>query len=91
MRILIITILILSLPVISGCRGGGHIRLTEENGMVTGLSDSSFIFNGKNLEGWEITNFGPQGPVYVSGDEIILGMGDGCTGISRCGELCPAS
>jgi hypothetical protein len=44
--------------------------------------DNSYLFNGHSLEGWEITNFGPQGPVYVSGDEIILGMGDGCTGIN---------
>ena len=34
------------------------------------------------LEGWEITNFGPQGPVYVSGGNVILGMGEGCTGIT---------
>jgi hypothetical protein len=40
------------------------------------------LFNGIDLEGWEITNFGPQGPVYVSGGRIILEMGDGCTGIT---------
>ena len=45
-------------------------------------NDSNSIFDGKTLEGWEITNFGPQGPVYVSGGQIILGMGDGCTGIT---------
>lgn len=45
-------------------------------------SDSTLIFDGKSLLGWEITNFGPQGPVYVSGGDIILGMGDGCTGIT---------
>lgn len=44
--------------------------------------DTSMLFDGKSLDGWEITNFGPQGPVYVSGNEIILGMGDGCTGIT---------
>jgi 3-keto-disaccharide hydrolase len=44
--------------------------------------DSTSLFDGKTLEGWEITNFGPQGPVYVSGNAIILGMGDGCTGIT---------
>ena len=46
------------------------------------MPDSSYLFNGKNLKGWEITNFGPQGPVYVSGGSIILGMGDGATGIT---------
>lgn len=46
------------------------------------IRDSTLLFDGKSLDGWEITNFGPQGPVYVSGNEIILGMGDGCTGIT---------
>ncbi len=49
--------------------------------------DSSYLFNGNNLDGWEITNFGPQGPVYVSGNEIILGMGEGCTGITWKGKF----
>ena len=44
--------------------------------------DSTFLFDGKTLKGWEITNFGPQGPVYVSGGNIFLGIGDGCTGIT---------
>ena len=45
-------------------------------------TDSSSLFDGHTLDGWKITNFGPQGPVYISGGEIILGMGDGCTGIT---------
>lgn len=45
------------------------------------------LFNGKSLMGWEITNFGPQGPVFVLGNEIILGMGDGCTGITWTGDF----
>jgi hypothetical protein len=44
--------------------------------------DSTYIFNGRTLEGWEITNFGPQGPVEVSARSVVLGMGDGCTGIT---------
>jgi len=64
-----------------GCRSGqkdqktGQIELSE-------IKDSTYLFDGKSLEGWDITNFGPQGPVYVSGGNIILGMGDGCTGIT---------
>ena len=49
--------------------------------------DSSYLFNGKDLNGWEITDFGPQGPVYVSGDQIVLGMGEGCTGITWKGRF----
>lgn len=40
------------------------------------------LFDGESLEGWEITNFGPQGPVYVSGGAISLEMGDPMTGIT---------
>jgi hypothetical protein len=74
-------VVFLALLVLLNCRGGtkeqktGQIETSEPK-------DSTFLFDGKSLEGWEITNFGPQGPVYVSGDEIILGMGDGCTGIT---------
>ena len=61
---------------------GGQKEHSESQREVSGIIDSTLIFDGKSLDGWEITNFGPQGPVYVSGGEIILGMGDGCTGIT---------
>jgi hypothetical protein len=74
--------LILSIFVISyGC---GE-RKTESNAAKNGLSvelDSTYLFDGKTLNGWEITNFGPQGPVEVSGGRVVLGMGEGCTGIT---------
>ena len=44
--------------------------------------DSGYLFDGSSLKGWKITDFGTQGDVYVSGDKIVLGMGDGCTGIT---------
>ncbi len=49
--------------------------------------DSSLLFNGRTLDGWEITSFGTQGPVYVSGGSVILGMGDGCTGVTWKGDF----
>ena len=66
------------------CTGNKH---KEKNLPVSAVADSiatdsTYLFNGKTLDGWEITNFGPQGPVYISGNEIILGMGEGCTGIT---------
>ena len=50
----------------------------------TGGCDSGFVslFNGKTLDGWEITDFGTQGGVTVEKGTIVLGMGDGCTGIT---------
>lgn len=44
--------------------------------------DENSIFDGKTLDGWEITQFGPQGPVDVYDGKIILNYGDGCTGIT---------
>ena len=74
-------VVFLTFIFVLSCRNGQkEHRLTLIEGVDK--SDSSYIFNGKSLDGWEITNFGPQGPVYVSGGEIILGMGDGCTGIT---------
>jgi Domain of Unknown Function (DUF1080) len=61
---------------------GGQKEQKKSQGKIAEVTDSTLIFDGKSLQGWEITNFGPQGPVYVSGAEIILGMGDGCTGIT---------
>jgi hypothetical protein len=40
------------------------------------------LFDGETLSNWESANFGPQGQVYVSDGAIILGMGDGPTGIT---------
>ena len=49
------------------------------NGEISGAKS---LFDGETLANWEISNFGPQGEVYVSDGEIVLGMGDGCTGIT---------
>jgi hypothetical protein len=59
-------------------------EIQKEN---TANTDSSLIFDGKSLSGWEITNFGPQGPVYISGGDLILGMGEGCTGVTWKGNF----
>ncbi len=78
------TVIISLLLIQSGClgnRSGNSIseKIIEKDQSVP---DSTLLFDGKTLEGWEITNFGPQGPVYVSDGAIILGMGEGCTGIT---------
>lgn len=45
------------------------------------------LFDGKSLEGWKVTQFGPQGVVDVVNGELILGMGDGCTGVTYTGDF----
>lgn len=77
----IFAVLMILFFYIAGCRGKKAEDKNIEPGTAA-VTDSTYIFNGKDLSGWEITNFGPQGPVMVSNDEIILGMGDGCTGIT---------
>ena len=67
-------------------------RLRPEPGEVgiEAVPDSSgwkSLFNGHSLDGWEITNFGPQGPVAVSDSSIILYFGDGATGVTWIKEF----
>lgn len=68
------------------CSGGGRNKQLTVNNLVA-LKDVTLDIDGRQLTGWEVTNFGPQGPVSVSGGEIILGMGDGCTGITWKGDF----
>lgn len=69
------------------CCSGGQSSQKSLQSEMNVRNDTGLLFDGKTLQGWEITNFGPQGPVYVSGGNIILGMGDGCTGITWKGDF----
>jgi hypothetical protein len=84
-----LTIIFVSSLFLVQCTGNNKKEkfVIEPKSVAIEVKDSSYLFNGKNLDGWEITNFGPQGPVYVSGNEIILGMGEGCTGIKWKGKF----
>ncbi len=81
------TLLLTSVIVMSGSCTGKKEPVKDGGKQVVMPADSGYLFNGINLDGWEITNFGPQGPVYVSGGSVILGMGDGCTGITWKGPF----
>jgi hypothetical protein len=77
---------IILILILVSCRGGQKEK-TEAPGISISISDIEVDIDGKPCKGWEITNFGPQGPVYVSGTDIILGMGEGCTGITWKGHF----
>ena len=83
---LLVIILFYSLLISCFQNQKGH---KADNGEASEPGDSSYIFDGKSLTGWEITNFGPQGPVFISDDQVVLGMGDGCTGITWKGKFPP--
>lgn len=69
-----------------GCKNAGEANKNSVEGVQHSQNllkqDQVRLFDGETFENWEITNFGPQGHVYVSGGEIFLNMGDGCTGIN---------
>lgn len=74
---------LISVIILSFCHCRG--KKAEQKPVQEELSivlDSTYLFDGKTLDGWEITNFGPQGPVEISSGTIVLGIGDGCTGIT---------
>jgi hypothetical protein len=79
-------VVIFAVLFLTAC-GGGTKEKKSEAGKTVPVSDFPILLDGRSLKGWEVTNFGPQGPVYVSGSNIILGMGDGCTGITWKGEF----
>jgi hypothetical protein len=81
LRIALASVLFAVMITLMSCSNGRPVIKNESN-TIKEITDSTLLFDGKTLDGWEITEFGPQGPVSVSGDQIILGMGDGCTGIT---------
>src|SRR6185295_5098744 len=40
------------------------------------------LFNGKNLDGWKVTDFGGEGEIRVEDGQIIMRMGQPMTGIT---------
>jgi hypothetical protein len=67
-------VVILLVVLLEGCRGGQKEPIKSKS-ETPGITESTLIFEGESIAGWEITNFGPQGSVYMSGNEIILGDG----------------
>src|SRR3982751_3627606 len=45
-------------------------------------AEGEMLFNGKNLDGWKVTDFGGEGEVRVQDGQIIMRMGQPLTGIT---------
>ncbi|WP_346861003.1 DUF1080 domain-containing protein [uncultured Draconibacterium sp.] len=43
---------------------------------------AALLFDGKTMDGWEITKFGTEGPVRINEGKLIVNMGDGASGIT---------
>lgn len=73
--------------VLYACSGNPKTQSKESNTQQAVKLDSTYLFNGVDLEGWEETQFGTQGPVYVSEGKIVINYGDGCSGITWKGDF----
>jgi len=78
-KALILSFILISL-LLSGC--SNKRSQNKEKELATPNENGLPIFDGKSLDGWKITKFGTEGPVQVTDGKIILGMGDGLTGIT---------
>ncbi len=90
LRIKSIFLFLILVPLlISGCSSKN--KTANKKVAVVESRENSFegekLFDGETLDGWEITSFGTQGPVLVSEGKIVLGYGDGCTGITWQNEF----
>ena len=45
------------------------------------------LFNGKDLEGWKVTNFGGEGEVFVEDGAVVISQGSDLSGIHTEQEL----
>ncbi len=77
--------LISIMSLLIGCSNN---RTTPVMALITATenTDNTLLFNGKTLDGWEVTNFGSQGPLSVDkspGSLIVGGWGGGIVGISN--------
>lgn len=45
------------------------------------------LFDGETLNGWEVSNFGGDGNVYISEGRVVLDWADGLTGVTWTGEV----
>lgn len=71
------------------CSGNKNQKQKQEviNASEIIAVDKNSLFDGETLNGWKITEFGPQGPVLISNGKIIMNYGDGCTGITWDNEF----
>ncbi len=80
----IITSLLLTVFLFVNCSDNKNKKEPKAESVVqkSEILDENSLFDGKTMEGWEITEYGTGGPVLVSDGKLVLNYGDGCTGIT---------
>jgi hypothetical protein len=72
----------LTVVLLTGCYSRAGKQTDNATEVYEKITDPSYLFDGVSFEGWEATDYGAQGAVYVQRGELILEMGDGCTGVT---------
>ena len=67
----------------------GFLIATLGAGCVTPGGGGTELFNGKNLDGWEVTDFAGGGAIKVKDGEIHMAMGELISGINLAHENIP--
>jgi hypothetical protein len=83
-NVLICLILVCSIPGLIGSKTiGSQQGKSEEKGAVTEVKDSPWIplFNGKDLDGWKVTEVGGQGEAFIENGEVVISQGVDLSGI----------
>ncbi len=88
-NISLFSVFLLVIFFVSGCSGNKNKTEQKTSEITAELKqeDKNSMFDGNTLDGWKITEFGTEGPVYVSEGKIVLNYGDGCTGITWVNEF----
>ena len=67
----------------------GWLTVVLGTGCVTPSGGGTELFNGKNLDGWEVTDFAGGGAIEVKDGEIRMAMGELISGINLAHENIP--
>jgi len=84
--------MLMALFVVALCVCGQAEEKTKSSETSKEKTDGvPILFDGKTLEGWEVTDFGGQGSVIVKDGAIILEQGEPITGLTWKGAAVPTS
>jgi hypothetical protein len=67
----------------------GWLTVVLSTGCVTPSGGGTELFNGKNLDGWKVTDFAGGGAIEVKDGEIHMAMGELISGINLAHENIP--
>ncbi|MFN9720686.1 MAG: DUF1080 domain-containing protein [Planctomycetota bacterium] len=99
LRISLVTAALTGLPWVS--TSGSENVITDESQPASAATDEKKespgkvaasdgwkpLFNGRDLEGWKITNFGGEGDVFVENGDVVITQGADLSGIHTEQEL----